>query len=67
MYINNDSLLSNESLLKSHDSFGDYVDNVIKKSFNRFSGRECKFCADLLSKGKSTKSCPKAHHKFNKI
>ena len=59
--------LSQDSLLKSHDSFGEYVDKIIKRSYRLYINRKCNVCLDLLSKGKSTKYCYKSHHKFKKF
>ena len=61
-----DDNLSQNSLLKSHDSFGEYVDKIIKRSFKLYTNRQCTFCAKLLSQGKSTSLCPKKHHTFKK-
>ena len=57
--------LSQDSLLKSHDSFGDYVDTIIQQSYKLYTTRKCDTCIRLLSQGKSTSLCPKFHHKFN--
>ena len=56
--------LSENSLLKSHDSFGEYVDKIIKKSYKLFINRQCNYCAKLLSQGKPTSLCNKRHHRF---
>ena len=61
-----DDNLSQNSLLKSHDSFGEYVDKIIKRSFKLYTNRQCTFCSKLLSQGKSTSLCPKKHHNFKK-
>ena len=66
-YENKFDNLSQDSLLKSHDSFGEYVDKIIKRSYRLYTKRNCNVCVDLLSKGKSTKYCYKSHHKFKKI
>lgn len=57
--------LSQDSLLKSHDSFGDYVDTIIQQSYKLYTTRKCDTCTRLLSQGKSTSLCPKFHHKLN--
>ena len=44
------------------DTFGKYVDNIIKRSYHVYTNRQCPSCANLLSKGKSCIRCPKYHH-----
>ena len=44
------------------DTFGKYVDNIIKRSYHVYTNRQCPSCANLLSKGKSCIKCPKYHH-----
>ena len=66
-YENKFDNLSQDSLLKSHDSFGEYVDKIIKRSYRLYINRKCNICVDLLSKGKSTKYCYKSHHKYKKF
>ena len=44
------------------DTFGKYVDNIIKRSYHIYTNRQCPSCANLLSKGKSSIKCPKSHH-----
>jgi len=44
------------------DTFGKYVDNIIKRSYHAYKNRQCPSCAVLLSKGKSCIKCPKYHH-----
>ena len=44
------------------DTFGKYVDNIIKRSYHVYKNRQCPSCANLLSKGKSCIKCSKYHH-----
>ena len=44
------------------DTFGKYVDNIIKRSYRVYKNRQCPSCANLLSKGKSCIKCLKYHH-----
>lgn len=58
-------ILDNEELLNNgneEDAFGNYVDNIIKKSYHVYTNRQCSTCAKLLTKGKSCIHCPKYHH-----
>ena len=62
----NDELLNTG---KEEDIFGQFVDNIIEKSYHIYTNRQCPSCANLLSNGKSCIKCPKYHHliKPNKI
>ena len=62
----NDKLLNTG---KEEDIFGQFVDNIIEKSYHIYTNRQCPSCANLLSNGKSCIKCPKYHHliKSNKI
>ena len=51
-----------EILEIKEDTFGNYVDNIIKRSYHAYKNRQCPSCAVLLSKGKSCIKCPKYHH-----
>ena len=46
----------------NEDTFGKYVDNIIKRSYHSYKNRQCPSCANLLFKGKSCIKCPKYHH-----
>ena len=59
--ITNDITLD-EILEIKEDTFGKYVDNIIKRSYHAYKNRQCPSCAVLLSKGKSCIKCPKYHH-----
>lgn len=53
-----------ESEFQERDYFGEFIDDLIKRSFRMIKNRKCNMCADLLSKGKSAYYCPKHHHKL---
>ena len=56
---------NNEELLNTgneDDIFGQYVDEIIHKSFHIYKNRQCPSCAQLLYNGKSCRDCPKYHH-----
>lgn len=52
-----------KSEFEERDYFGEFVDEIIKRSFRLINFRQCQTCADLLSKGKSSAQCPKHHLK----
>ena len=43
-----------------------FVDNLIKKTFNRYKNKDYINCYNLLSKGISIEKCPRRHHIFKK-
>ena len=56
---NHDELLNTGN---EEDIFGNFVDNIIKKSYHIYTNRQCPLCANLLTNGKSCIKCPKYHH-----
>ena len=52
-----------KSNFEERDYFGEFVKKKKKRSFRLINFRQCKTCADLLSKGKSTVQCSKHHIK----
>ena len=56
---NHDELLNTGN---EEDIFGNFVDNIIKKSYHVYTNRQCPSCANLLTNGKSCVNCPKYHH-----
>ena len=56
---NHDELLNTGN---EEDIFGNFVDNIIKKSYHIYTNRQCPSCANLLTNGKSCVKCPKYHH-----
>ena len=56
---NNDEFID---LGEEKDIFGKYVDKIIENSYHIYTNRQCPSCANLLTKGKSCKECPKYHH-----
>ena len=61
--IEKDMIDNEDEILEiKEDTFGKYVDNIIKRSYRVYKNRQCPSCATLLSKGKSCIKCPKYHH-----
>ena len=56
---NHDELLNTGN---EEDIFGNFVDNIIEKSYHIYTNRQCPSCANLLTNGKSCVKCPKYHH-----
>ena len=44
------------------DILGKFVDRVLERSLYVYRNRNCHTCSQLLSKGMSTRKCPKCHH-----
>ena len=49
------------------DILGDFVDRVLERSLYLYRNRNCHTCSNLLSKGMSTKKCPKCHHLLKEL
>ena len=51
-----------EGIGTSKDILGKFVDRVLERSLYVYRNRNCHTCSQLLSKGMSTRKCPKCHH-----
>ena len=49
------------------DILGNFVDKVLERSLYLYRNRNCHTCSKLLSRGMSTKKCPKCHHLLREL
>lgn len=49
------------------DYFGEFIDEIIQKSFKMRGCLHCKTCLALLSQGKPTSQCQRQHYKYEYI